>query len=109
MKWNQLPISAARWQHGSQISFATSFWWKITIYFNKKASYIDIYFYDPFLWNPNFKHLRFNILDTLSDILDKGLRFSLIKIESVSILITKPRLVASLSSVVYTFLLNSFN
>ncbi len=32
-----------------------------------------------------------NILDTLSDILDKCLRFSLIKIESVSIFQAKPR------------------
>jgi hypothetical protein len=45
----------------------------------------------------------------MSDVLDKCLRFSLIKIESVSIFQAKPRLVASLSSVVYTFLLNSFN
>ena len=44
-----------------------------------------------------------NILDTLPDILDKCLRFSLIKIESVSIFQTKPRSVASFSSVVYTF------
>ncbi len=55
------------------------------LYDNEKASYIDIYFYDSFLWNPNFKRLRFNILDTLSDLLDKCLRFSLIKMESVSI------------------------
>ncbi len=52
------------------------------IYDNEKTSYIDIYFYDSFLWNPNFKRLRFNSLDTLSDILDKCLRFSLIKIKS---------------------------
>jgi hypothetical protein len=58
---------------------------------------------------PNLKRLRFIILDTLSDILDMCLRFSLIKIESVSISQTTPCLVASLSSVVYTFLLNSFN
>jgi len=57
-------------------------------------------FYESFLQN-------LNILDTLSDVLDKCLRFSLIK--SVSIFQAKPRLVASLSSVVYTFLLNSFN
>jgi hypothetical protein len=56
----------------------------------------------------NFKRLPFINLDTLSDILDKCLRFSLVKIESVSISQTKLRLVASLSSVVYTFLLNSF-
>ena len=34
---------------------------------------------------PNFKRLRFTNLDTLSNVLDKCLRFSLIKIESVSI------------------------
>ncbi len=46
-----------------------------------------------------------NILDTLSDILDKCLSFSLIKIESVSIFQAKPCLVPSSQSVVYTFLL----
>ena len=46
-----------------------------------------------------------NILDTLSDVLVKCLHFSLIKIESVSIFQAKPHLVASFSSVVYTFLL----
>jgi hypothetical protein len=46
-----------------------------------------------------------NILDTQSDVLDKCLRFSLIKIESVSISQAKPRLVPSSQSVVYTFLL----
>ncbi len=46
-----------------------------------------------------------NILDTLSDVLDKCLHFSLIKIESVSIFQAKPRLVLSPQSVVYTFLL----
>jgi hypothetical protein len=46
-----------------------------------------------------------NILDTLSDILDKCLCFSLIKIESVSIFQAKRRLVLSPQSVVYTFLL----
>ncbi len=64
---------------------------------------------NPFSETSNFKRLRFIILDTLSDVLDKCLRFSLIKIESVSISQTKPGLVASLSSFVYTFLLNSFN
>ncbi len=38
-----------------------------------------------------------NILYTLSDVLDKCLRFSLIKIESVSIFQAKPRLVPSQS------------
>ena len=46
-----------------------------------------------------------NILDTLSDILVKCLRFALIKIESVSIFQAKPHLVSASQSVVYTFLL----
>jgi hypothetical protein len=46
-----------------------------------------------------------NILDTLSDVLVKCLRFSLIKIESVSIFQAKPHLVPSSQSVVYTCLL----
>ncbi len=44
-------------------------------------------------------------LDTLSDILDKCLHFSLIKIEPVLSFQAKPRLVPSSQSVVYTFLL----
>jgi hypothetical protein len=46
-----------------------------------------------------------NILDTLSNIFNKCLCFSLVKIESVSIFQAKPRLVPSSQSVVYTFLL----
>jgi hypothetical protein len=46
-----------------------------------------------------------NILDTLSDVLVKCLRFTLIKIEPVSISQVKPHLVSSSQSVVYTFLL----
>ncbi len=46
-----------------------------------------------------------NILDILSDVLVKCLRFTLIKIESVWIFQAKPRLVSSSQSVVYTFLL----
>jgi len=49
-----------------------------------------------------------NILDTLSDVLVKCLRFALIKIESVSIFQVKPRLVSFSQSVVYTFLLKCF-
>ncbi len=49
-----------------------------------------------------------NILDTLSDVLVKCLRFSLIKIESASIFQAKPRLVSSSQSVVYTFLFKMF-
>ncbi len=44
-------------------------------------------------------------LDTLSDVLDKCLRFYLIKIEPVSIFQAKPCFVPSSQSVVYTFLL----
>jgi hypothetical protein len=55
-------------------------------------------FIDLKSWAPALQ----NILDTLSDILDKCLRFSLIKIESVSITQAKPRLVPSSQSVVYT-------
>jgi hypothetical protein len=61
------------------------------------------------LWNSKLKLLHFISLDTLSDVLDKCLCFSFIKIESILISQTKPRLVASLSSFVYTFQLNSFN
>ncbi len=73
----------------------------INIYDNEYTSIIDIYFYEYF-------HLALalqNILDTLSDILVKCLRFTLIKIESVAIFPTKPRLASSPQSVVYTFIL----
>ena len=66
--------------------------------YNKYTSIINTYFYEYF-------HLGLalqNILDTLSDILVKCLHFALIKMESVSIFLTKPRLA---SPVVYTFLL----
>jgi hypothetical protein len=75
------------------------------LYDNEYASIIDIYFYEYFLWSQSLSTYTSNILDTLSEILDKCLRFSLIKIESVSIFQAKPRMVASFSSVVYTFLL----
>jgi hypothetical protein len=71
------------------------------IYNNEYTSFIDIYFYEYF-------HLALalqNILDTLSDILVKCLRFSLIKIESVTVFQAKPCLVSSSRSAVYTFLL----
>ncbi len=55
------------------------------IYDNKYTLIIDIYFYEFFLpLKPRAITLQ-NIWDTLSDILDKCLRFSLIKIEPVSI------------------------
>jgi len=75
------------------------------VYDNKYASIIDIYFYEYFHWSQSFSACASNILDTLSDILVKCLRFSLIKIESVSIFQAKPCLVSSSQSVVYTFLL----
>ncbi len=68
------------------------------VYDNKYTSIIDIYFYEYF-------HLALalqNILDTLSNVLVKCLRFALIKIESVSIFLTKPCLEPS---IVYSFLL----
>ncbi len=72
---------------------------------NEYASIIDIYFYEFFL---SFK-LRLlalqNIWDTLSDILDKCLRFPLIKIEPVSINPSQAALSLFFFSVVYTFLL----
>ncbi len=57
------------------------------------ASIIDMYFYECF---QILSACAPNILDTLSDILDMCLRFSLIKIESVSLTQAKPRLVPSL-------------
>ncbi len=63
----------------------------IKLYDNEYTSIIDIYFYEYF-------HLTLvlqNILDTLSDVLVKCLRFAFIKIESVSIFLTKPHLASS--------------
>ena len=55
------------------------------IYDNEYTLIIDIYFYEFFLpLKPRAIMLQ-NIWDTLSDILDKCLHFSLIKIEPVSI------------------------
>ncbi len=75
------------------------------IYDNEKTSIIDIYFYEYF---PSFKSWTLalqNILDTLSNILDKCLCFSLIKIESVSLNPSQATHGIFFSSVVYTFLL----
>jgi hypothetical protein len=52
---------------------------------NEYTSFIDIYFYEYFHWIQTLGACAPNILDTLSNILDKRLRFSLIKIEPVSI------------------------
>jgi hypothetical protein len=52
----------------------------------------------------NFQHLRSKtFLDTLSDVLDKCLHFSLTKIESVSIFPSQAMLGSLFSSVVYIF------
>ncbi len=71
------------------------------IYDNEYTLIIDIYFYEYFHWALALQ----NILDTLSDILDKCLRFSLIKIEPVSLYPSQATLGLFFSSVVYTFLL----
>ncbi len=75
------------------------------LYDNKYASIINIYFYEYFHWSQTSsacasKHFRHPVWHLV-----KCLRFSLIKIESVSIFQAKPRLVPSSQSVVYTFLL----
>ncbi len=78
------------------------------LYDNEYASIINIYFYEYFSQSQTLSAWASNNLDTLSDILDKCLCFSLIKIESVSISQAKPRLVAFFSSIVYTVLLKKF-
>jgi hypothetical protein len=67
----------------------------VYLYDNEYTSIIDIYFYEYFHWFKSWALALQNILDTLSDILDKCLRFSLIKIESVSLTQAKPHLVPS--------------
>jgi len=57
----------------------------IPLYDNEYSSIIDIYFYETFSIQTSSACALSHLLDTLSDILDKCLRFSLIKIESVSI------------------------
>ncbi len=73
------------------------------LYNNKYTSIIDTHFYETFsTWTSSIFTLK-HFLDTLSDILDKCLRFSLIKIESVSIFTSQATLGPIPSSVVYTF------
>ncbi len=81
---------------------------KNILYHNEYALIIDINFYEYFHLSQSFSACASNILDTLSDILVKCLRFSLINIESVSIFQAKPHMVSSSQSVVYTFLLKCF-
>ncbi len=78
------------------------------IYDNKYTSIIDIYFYETFsTFNP-WALALLNILDTLSDILDKCLRISLIKIEPVFINPSQATLGILFSSDVYTFLFKCY-
>ncbi len=66
---------------------------------------IDTYFYETFSTQTSSACTLSHLLGTLSDILDKCLCFSLIKIESVSINPSQAMLGSLLLSVVYTFLL----
>ncbi len=63
----------------------------LLIYDNEYASFINIYFNEYF----HLALARQTFLDTLSNISDKCLRFSLIKIEPVSSFQAKPGLVPS--------------
>ncbi len=74
-----------------------------TVYDNEYSSIINIYFYKTFSTQTSSACALKHFLDTLSDILDKCLRFSLIKIESVSINPSQATLGSLLLSVVYTF------
>ena len=65
------------------------------LYDNEYSSVIHIYFYETFSTQSSRACALKHFLDTLSDVLDKSLRFSLIKIESVSLTQAKPRLVPS--------------
>ncbi len=73
------------------------------VYDNKYTSIINIYFYETFSIQTSSISILKTFLDTLSDVLDKCLRFSLIKIEPVSIFPSQATLGPILSSVVYTF------
>ncbi len=73
------------------------------VYDNKYTSIIDIYFYETFPTRTSSISILKTFLDTLSDILDKCLHFSLSKIEPVSIFLNQATLGPILSSVVYTF------
>ena len=78
------------------------------VYDNEYTSISDIYFYEYFHWFKSWALALQNILDTLSDVLDKCLHFSLIKIEPVSLDPSQATLGLFFSSVVYTFLLKCY-
>ncbi len=78
---------------------------KTHIYNNEYSSIIDICFYETFSTQTSSACALSHPLDTLFDILDKCLCFSLFKIEYVSINPSQATLGSLLLSVVYTFLL----
>jgi hypothetical protein len=75
----------------------------MSLYENKYSLIIDINFYETFSTQTSSACAPTHLLDTLSDVLDKCLRFSLIKTESVSINPSQAMLGFLLLSVVYTF------
>jgi hypothetical protein len=83
-----------------QVSFIDKI---MKLYDNKYSLIIDIYFYETFSTQTSSACTLKHFLDTLSNILDKCLHFSLIKIESVSINPSQAMLGTLFSSVVYTF------
>jgi hypothetical protein len=74
----------------------------IVLYNNEYSSIIDIYFYATLSTQTSSAYAPKTFLDTLSDVLDKYWRFSLIKIEFVSETQAKPHLV-SFSHLLYIF------
>jgi hypothetical protein len=79
----------------------------MTLYDNEYSSIINIYLYETFSTQTSSVCTLSHLLDTLSDVLDKCLRFSLIKIESVSINPSQSMLGSLFSSFVYTFRLKN--
>ncbi len=75
----------------------------VHLYDNEYYSIIDIYFYETFSTQTSSACALKTFLDTLSDVLDKCLCFSLIKIEPVSINRSQATLGTLFSSVVNTF------
>jgi hypothetical protein len=75
----------------------------MTLYDNEYSSIINIYFYETFSTQTSSACALSHLLDTLSDVLDKCLRFSLIMIVSVSINPSQAMLGSLFSSFVYTF------
>jgi hypothetical protein len=83
-----IPASCFNNQYSNQLFL-------VYLYDNEYSSIINIYCYETFSTQTSSACTLKHFLDTLSDILDKCLRFSLIKIESVSKTQAKPCLVLS--------------